>query len=108
MHHIYKYTYVHEHTHHWLNQAFAMADGGLANRIMVHCLVPMLLKYDDTKSPSYWTLLCTRTNRNNDSKSIGAGMDVLGLLLAVTIVTFIVQLMINVTVIATTVLLIMI
>ena len=47
----------------------------------------------------------TRTNSNNDGKSIGVGMDVLGLLLAVTIITFIVQLIIYVTMIATMVLL---
>ena len=31
-------------THHWLNQAFAVAQGCLANRITVHCLVPVLTK----------------------------------------------------------------
>ena len=36
MHYI--YTYVH-----WLNQAFAVAEGYLANQKMVHCLVPVLI-----------------------------------------------------------------
>ena len=43
MHYI--YTYVH-----WLNQAFAVAEGCLANRRMVHCFVPVLIKNDDSKS----------------------------------------------------------
>ena len=30
-------------THHWLNQAFAEAEGYLANRILVHCLVPVVM-----------------------------------------------------------------
>ena len=33
------YTYVH-----WLNQAFAVAEGYLANRTMVHCVVPVSIK----------------------------------------------------------------
>ena len=39
MHYIYTCTYVH-----WLNQAFAVADGYLAHRKMVHCLVLVLIK----------------------------------------------------------------
>ena len=95
-------------THHLLNQAFAVAEGYLANRRMVHCLVPIAIKLMIVyrKHPSCCTL--TRINSNNDGKSIGAGMDVLGLLLAVTIITLIVQLIRNVTMIATMVLLIII
>ena len=46
MHHIYIHIHTHMcmNTHHWLNQAFAVAEGYLANRIMVHCLVPVLIK----------------------------------------------------------------
>ena len=47
-------------------------------------------------------------NSNSDSKGIGAGMDICALLLAVIITTFIVQSIINVTVIATMVLIIVI
>ena len=43
-----------------------------------------ITKNDDSKSPNYCALLGTRTNSsNNDSKSIGAGMDIPALLLAV-------------------------
>ena len=63
---------------------------------------------DGRKSPDYCALLGTRTNSNNDSKSIGAGMDILALLLAVIIAKFTVQLVINVTMIATMVLIIII
>ena len=34
----------HTHTHQWLNQAFAVAEGNLANRMMVHCLVAVLIQ----------------------------------------------------------------
>ena len=61
-------------------------------------------KNDGSKSPNYYALLGTRTNSNNDSKSIGAGMAILALFLAVITVTFIVQLIVNVTMIATVVL----
>ena len=44
MHHIYIYRRVCMNTHNWLNQAFALAEGYLANRITVHCLVPVLIK----------------------------------------------------------------
>ena len=40
---IYIHTHVHEHTP-LAKQAFAVADGYLANRILVHCLVPVLTK----------------------------------------------------------------
>ena len=67
-------------------------------------------KNDDNKSPNHCALLGTRTHSNNDRdcKSIGAGMDILAPLLAVVLVTFIVQLTNNVTMIATMVLLIVI
>ena len=65
-------------------------------------------KHDDGKSPIYCALLGSRTKSNNDSKNIGAGMHILGLLLAVTGVAFIVQLIMNVTMIATMILLIII
>ena len=42
----------------------------------------------------------TSTNGNNDGKSISAGMDMLALLLAVLIGTVLIQLIINVTMIA--------
>ena len=93
-------------THHWLNPAFAVAEGYLANRMMVHRLVPVLyIHSDDSKSPKYSTLF-TSTNSNTDSKSIGAGMDISAILLAVTIVTFIVHLVMSLTMIATMVLII--
>ena len=78
---IYIHTYVHEHTHHWLNQAFAVAERYLANLILVHCFV----KHDARKSPNYCALPGTPTNSDNDSKRIGAGMDILALPLAVII-----------------------
>ena len=74
MHHI--NTYMCMNTHHWLNQAFAVAEGYLANRKLVQCFVPVL-KNDDSKSPNYCALLGTRTNSDNDGKRIGAGMDIL-------------------------------
>ena len=47
-------------THHWLNQAFAVAEGYLANRILVHCLVPVLKNGDDdSKSPMVPVLKAT-------------------------------------------------
>ena len=65
-------------------------------------------KHDDSKR-NYCALLGTRTNSNNDNRSTGAGMDKLALLLAVTIVAFIIiQLLASVTMIATMVLIIMI
>ena len=63
-------------------------------------------KTDDSKSPNYCALLGTRTNSNNDSKRIGAGMEIPAFFLAVITVTFIVQLIVNVTMIATMVLVI--
>ena len=90
---IYVYTHMCMNTHHWLNQAFAVAEGYLANPILLHCLVPVLIQMMIVKvRPDYCALLGTRTNSDNDSKRIGDGMDILGLPLAVTIVTFIVQL----------------
>ena len=93
-------------THNWLNQAFAVAEGYLANRIMVHCLVPILIKMKIVKVPSIVHCLVPALIANNDGKSTSAGMDILGLLLRVTIVRFIIQLTISVTMIATMVLLI--
>ena len=51
-------------------------------------------KNDDSKSLDYCAVLGTRTNSNNDSKSIGTGMDIRALLLAVILATFIVRLII--------------
>ena len=53
-----------------------------------------------------FALLGTRTNSNNDNKSTGAGMDRLALLLAVIMVTFMIQSLTSVTMIATLVLII--
>ena len=38
---IYIYTKMCMNTRYWLNQAFAAAEGYLANRIVLHCLVPI-------------------------------------------------------------------
>ena len=105
---IHTYTYVHEHTP-LVKPGFCSAgkisckpnNGALLTKRNIN-------KNDVSKSPNYCAPPGTRTNSNNDSKSIGAGMDILALLLAVTIVTFTVQLIINVTMIATMVLLILI
>ena len=67
-----------------------------------------ITKHDDSKSPNYCALLGTRTQSNNDSKRIGDGMDIPALTLAVIIVTFTVQLIRNVTMKATMVLIIII
>ena len=64
-------------------------------------------KNDDSKRRNHCAPVGTRTNIDNDSKRIGAGMDILALPLAVIIVTFIVQLAIHVTMIAKMVLIIM-
>ena len=97
MNHIYKYTYVHEHT--------PQAKPGCCSGGRISCkqnnnalLSTNIKKNDDSKSLNYCALL----------GSIGAGMDILGLLLAVTIVAFVVQLNSNVTMIATVMLLIII
>ena len=42
MHHMYIHMCM--NTHHWLNQACAVAEGYLANRIMVHCLLSTNIK----------------------------------------------------------------
>ena len=77
----------------------------LAKRITVHCLVPVSTKMMILKIfLNYCALLGTRTNSHNDGKSIGAGMVTRALLLAVITVTLIVQLILNVTMIATMVL----
>ena len=90
-------------THHWLNQAFAVArisckpnNGAL--------LSTSINEHGDSKNPNHCALLGTRMNSNNDSKSIGAGMEILALILAVITVAFIAQLILNVTGIATMVL----
>ena len=77
-----------------------MAEGYLANRIL---LSTSINKHDDSKSPNC-ALLGTRTNSDNDSKRIGAGVDILALPLSLIIATFIVELSIHVTMIATMVL----
>ena len=41
---IYMCTHMCMNTHRWLSQAFAVAEGYLANRILVHCLVPVAIK----------------------------------------------------------------
>ena len=102
-----------------------MAEGYLANQKMVHCLVPELIKMMIIKENG--ALLSTSTHLNNDSKSLiivhclvpvliatmimkftGAVLDILALILAVIVVTFKIQLLTSVTMIATMVLIIMI
>ena len=70
-------------THHWLNQAF-FSGGRIACKPSHGALLSTSInKHDDSKRPNYCALLGTRTNSNNlDSNSIGAGMDILALLLA--------------------------
>ena len=60
---IYTYMYMCMNTHHWLNHAFAVAKGYLANRMMVHCLVPVL-KNDDKKGPGYTSITTSSKNSN--------------------------------------------
>ena len=109
MHRIYvgMYAYVHEHT--------PLAKPGFCSGGRISCepntgalLSTGINKTDDSKSPNYCALLGNRTNSDNDGKRIGASMDILALPLAVLIVTFIVQLGITVTLIATMVLIIII
>ena len=100
MHHIYIHIYVHEHT--------PQAKPGFCSGGRISCKPntgalrnTSIYKNDDSTRPNYCSLLGTRTNSDNDSKRIGAGMNILALPLAVIIVTFIVQLVINLTMIAT-------
>ena len=93
----------------------ALAKPGFCSGGRISCkpkngalLSTSLSRHDDSKRTNSCALLGTRTNSNNDSKSIRARMDILSLLLTVILMTFIVQLIINVTMIATMVLLIMI
>ena len=65
-------------------------------------------KNDDSKTPNYCALFGTRTSSDNDSKRIGAGMDIPALPLAVIQVTFMVQFVLHVTMIATMVLVIVV
>ena len=99
---IHIYTYVHEHT------PRAKPDFCSGGRILCKPNYGALLStsIDDSKSPNHCALLGTRTSCNNDSKSIGGGMEILELLLAVITITFIVQLILHVTMIATMVLII--
>ena len=65
-------------THRWLNQAFAVAEGYLANRILAHCLVPVLIKVMMVQVRIIvHCLVPVLIKNNNDSKRIGAGMDIL-------------------------------
>ena len=94
MHHIYTYVYT------------AKPDVCSGRRISCKPNTGALLgtsihKQDDSNSPNYCALLGTRSNRDSDSKRIGASMDIVALPLAVTIVTFIAQVVIHVTMIAT-------
>ena len=95
---------MHEHT---------LAKPGFCSGWRISCkknsgalLSTSIHKNDDSESLNDCALLGTRTNSHNDSKRIGAGMDILALPLAVIIVTFKVQLVVNVTMIATMVLII--
>ena len=97
MHHI--HTFVHEHTP--LAKPGFCSGGRISCKLNTGALLSTCInKNDDGKSPNYCALLGTRTNSDNDSKRIGAGMGILALPLAVIIVTFIVQLVVNVTMIA--------
>ena len=103
----YIYTYLHEHT--------PLAKPGFCSGGRISCkpnngalLSTSISKNDDGKSPHYCALIGIRSDSNNESKNIGAGMDTLALLLAGKMITFIVQLIINVKLIATMVLLIII
>ena len=98
---------------HWLTQAFAVADGYLANRKMVHCFVPVLIKMM-TKTliivhclvPVLLATMRIKVLVPVWNKITGAGMDILALLLGLLRVTFIIQLLLSVTMIATMVLII--
>ena len=99
----YTYTYVHEHA--------PLAKPGFCNGGRIPCkpitgalLRTSIIKRDDSKSRNYCALLGARTNNDNDSKRIGAGMDIPAFALAVILVTFIVQSVISATMIATMVL----
>ena len=61
-------------------------------------------KNDDSRNPNYCALLGTRTTSKDDSKRFGAGVDILELPLAAIRIIFIVQLVVNVPIKATTVL----
>ena len=104
---IYIYTYVHEHTP-LAKQGFCSGRRISFKPNTGTLLSTSINRNDDSKSPNDCALVGTRTNSDNNSKRIGAGMDILALPLAVTIVTFIVQLVINMTMIATMVLIIII
>ena len=82
MHHIYICTYVHAHT--------PLAKPGFCSGGRISCkpnngalLSTSINKNDDSPSPNYCALLGTRTSSSNDGKSLGAGMDIPRLLLAV-------------------------
>ena len=98
---VYVHTYMCMNTHHYT----PLAKPGFCSGRRMSCksnngaLVSTSIdNNDDDKSPNSCALLGTRTTSNNDIKSIGAGMDILALLLAV------VQLIVIVTMIATLVL----
>ena len=106
MQHIYIYTYVHEHTP--LAKPGFCSGGRISCKPKTGALLSTIINNNDNgKSPNYCALLGTSTSGNNDSESIGAGMEILALFPAVIPVTFIVLLIINVTMIATVVLIIM-
>ena len=82
MYHIYIYTHVHEHT--------PLAKPSFCSGERLPCkpnngalLITSINENYDSKSPNFCALLGTRTNSNNDSKSIGTGLEILALLLAV-------------------------
>ena len=105
---IYIYTYVHEHTP--LTKPGFCSGGRISCKPNTGALLSTSIdkKIVIVIGPNYCALPGTHTHSDNDNKRIGAAMDILALPLAVRIVTFIVQLAVNVTMIATMVLIIMI
>ena len=87
---IYVYTHVHEYTP--LAKPGFCSGGRISQKPKIGALLSTSIsKNDDSQSPHYCALLGTRTNSDNDSKRVGAGMDILALPLTVIIATFIVQ-----------------
>ena len=104
----YIYTHMCMNKHHRLNQGFCIGGRISCKPNTGALLSTSINKNDDSKSRNCCALLGTRTRNDNDSKRIGAGMDILALPLAVVMVTFIIQLVMYVTMTARMVLITMI